>query len=398
MLGGKHIVLGVSGSIAAYKAVYLARLCLEAGADVWPVLTAAATRFVGPLTFSALCGHRAVTDLWAQAEAGEIGHVELAHRASLVAIAPATADTLARVALGRADDPLGAICLATRAPLLVAPAMESGMWLHEATQASVATLRQRGAIVVEPEAGQLGSGREGIGRLADPERILAHILRALSPQDLRGRRLLVTAGPTREYADPVRFLSNGSSGKMGYALAAVAWRRGAEVVLVSGPTTLPAPVGVSLVPVVSALEMLEACRTHLSAADALIMAAAPADHRPRVRAPEKRKKVDADSAPFELVENPDILRVLTPRQRGKLAVGFAAETERLVEHARTKLDDKDLDFIVANDVSRSDAGFATDNNAVAILDRLGGLAELSTRPKEDIASAILDRVAARLAG
>lgn len=395
MLGGKHIVLGVSGSIAAYKAVYLARLCLEAGADVWPVVTSAATRFVGAMTFSALCGHRAITDLWGQAEAGEIGHVEVAHRASLIVLAPATADTIARLAIGRANDPLTAICLAARAPLLIAPAMESGMWQHEATQSNLATLRQRGAEVVAPESGPLGSGREGIGRLAEPDRIFAHVLRALTPQDLKGCRLVVTAGPTREYADPVRCVTNGSTGKMGYAIAAAAWRRGADVVLVSGPTSLAPPVGVRVVQVVSARDMLDACREALAPADAIIMAAAPADHRPATRSPIKLKK-DRSVPSLEMTENPDILRELAPRSHGKVAIGFAAETDHVLDNARAKLAAKDLDFIVANDVTRAGAGFGTDTNAVVIIDRAGGVTELPSLPKDVVATTLLDRLAPRL--
>jgi phosphopantothenoylcysteine decarboxylase / phosphopantothenate---cysteine ligase len=397
MLSDKHIVLGVSGSIAAYKAVYLLRLLTEQRAEVWPVLTPSACRFVGPLTFSALSGHRAVVDLWTSGAAGEIGHVELAHRADAVVLAPTTADLLARLAQGRADDPLTAIALATRAPLVIAPAMEDGMWSHEATQEHVVTLVRRGARIVAPVSGELASGRVGAGRLAEPEHILEVLLSALGPNDLLGHTVLVTAGPTREAFDPARFVSNASTGKMGYALARVARRRGARVILVSGPSELTPPGGCELVRITTARELLEACERHLGDASILVMAAAPVDYRPSVFSKSKIKKDEAGGRrAVEFESTPDILRTLRARERGVFTVGFAAESGQIVSHAKEKLARKDLDLIVANDITRPDAGFAVETNAVVIIDREGRAETLPTMSKEHVATALLDRVVQHL--
>ena len=398
MIAGKHIVLGVSGSIAAYKAAYLTRLYVEAGAEVWPILTAAATRFVGPLTFSALCGHRAVTDMWSTAEMGEIGHVELAHRAHAFVLAPATADLLARLDAGRADEPLTAVALATRAPWIVAPAMEEGMWLNAATQRHLAGLVSRGARVVSPTTGRLASGRSGEGRLAEPEDIFAATVAALTTQDLRGQRIVITAGPTREAFDPARFLSNASSGKMGYALARIAKSRGAQVTLVSGPTALAPPTNVEFVRVETTTEMLEACRRATANATVLIMAAAPVDFRPVQPSPHKRKKGESgERFAIELESNPDILLCLGCRARGLLVVGFAAESQDLLANAQQKLVAKDLDLIVANDITRDDAGFEVDTNVVTIVARGGQSETLPLLSKDAVAALILNRVVALLA-
>ncbi len=395
MLYEKTVVLGVSGSIAAYKAVYLTRLLLEARARVYPMLTPSAQRFVGALTFSSLTGHRAVTDLWQQAEAGEIGHVEWAHEADVLVLAPATADLIARLAIGRADSPLAAVALATKAPWVVAPAMETGMWQNAATQAHVATLRDRGVRIVGPQEGALASGREGIGRMAEPVDIFAATAAAVAPQDLIGQTILVTAGPTREGFDPVRFVSNASSGKMGYALAREAQRRGAEVILVTGPTHLRAPEGMRVLPVVTTDEMLAACRNNLKESSVVVMAAAPADYRPHSFSAVKTKKA-AGVAPFqtEMENTPDILTELNARKDGRVVVGFAAETGAVTEKARAKLKAKDLDMIVANDVTLPDAGFAVDTNAVEIIERDGSQTNLPVMSKDAVAAEILDRVAA----
>lgn len=393
-LRGKHVVLGVSGSIAAYKAVYLLRLLTERHAVVWPVLTRGAARFVGALSFSALAGRRAVCDLWSAAEAGEIGHVELAHRAEVLVLAPASADLLNRLAAGRADDPLCAIALATDAPWVVAPAMESGMWQHPGTQASVSVLRARGAHILTPDAGALASGRAGEGRLVEPEAIVEATLTAITPQDLAGRRVLVTAGPTREPLDPARFLSNASSGKMGYAVARVARRRGARVTLVSGPTTLTPPPGVTIVPATSTEAMLQACQQHVSGADVWVMAAAPADFAPAAYSSTKHKKSDDAPAPtVPLRRTPDILKTVNARSQGVVVVGFAAESHDLVANAQTKLQAKNLDLVVANDITRDDSGFGTDTNAVTLVSR-DEVTELALMSKEALASEILDRVVA----
>ncbi|HET6345834.1 MAG TPA: bifunctional phosphopantothenoylcysteine decarboxylase/phosphopantothenate--cysteine ligase CoaBC, partial [Myxococcota bacterium] len=347
MLQGKKIVLGVSGSVAAYKAVYLTRLLTDANATVWPVLTAGASRFVGPLSFTVLSRNRCVTDLWNASGGGEISHVELAHTADAVVIAPATADLLARLAAGRADDPLCALALATRAPRLLAPAMETHMWEHPATQAHLHALEARGWRVAAPAPGALASGRQGTGRLADPEELLEAVTGLLRPQDLLGETVLVTAGPTQERLDPARFLSNPSTGKMGYAIAREARRRGAHVELISGPTALPAPPGVVLTRILSTDELLAACLAKLGPASALVMAAAPADFRPAAPLAHKQKK---EGAPLTLAleRTPDVLTTLKARQGRRVVVGFAAETEDLLAHGEDKLRRKDCDLLVAN--------------------------------------------------
>ncbi len=394
----RQIVLGVSGSIAAYKAVYLTRLLVEDGFDLWPILTRAATRFVGAISFSTLCGRAAVTDLWAAAAAGEIGHVELAHRADLLLIAPCTADLIARLAAGRADDPLAAVALATAAPILIAPAMESGMWENTATQKNLNQLRARGVHVVPPDAGALGSGRSGIGRMAQPETIREAALGLLGPNDLNGRKIVVTAGPTREAFDPVRFISNASSGKMGYALARAARRRGADVCLISGPTTETPPPGVEIVSIQTTVQLLEACKAKVAGADVLIMAAAPADYRPTRFSKEKLKKADQpDGMQATLEPTPDVLRELQGVTGSCFVVGFAAETSDIKRRARDKLQAKGLDMIVANDVTRPDAGFAVDTNAVVLIEPDDVETELPVMQKIEVAGAILDRVVARLA-
>jgi phosphopantothenoylcysteine decarboxylase / phosphopantothenate---cysteine ligase len=398
MLKNRRVLLGVSGSIAAYKAVYLARRLVEAGAEVWPILTPSATRFVGPLTFSVLCGHRAIVDMWSASEGGEVSHVALAHAADLLLLAPATADLLARLSMGRAEDPLAAVALATHAPWIVAPAMESGMWASPATQGNVRTLEGRGARFIMPGSGPLASGAQGVGRMAEPDEILAAAFAALTTQDLAGQRVLVTAGPTREHFDPVRFISNPSTGKMGYALAAVARARGASVTLVTGPSALPPPYDVEVVRVGTAAEMFAACAARIGAVSVLIMAAAPADHRPAAVSPSKVKKATVgERYTVELTSTPDILLSLKDKLAGRVVVGFAAETEDVVAQAADKLSRKNLDLIVANDVTRADAGFGADTNCVSILDRDGGVERLPVLPKERVAERILDRVVKILA-
>lgn len=397
----KQIVLGITGSIAAYKAALLARLLLqdpEEGLSVWPVLTASAQRFIGPLTFSAICGRPAVTDMWSAAEGGEIGHVEIAHRGDLFVIAPCTADTIARLAMGRANDPVGAVALATRAPILIAPAMETGMWENAATQRNLSLLEERGVAVVEPGCGPLASGREGPGRMAEPEVIAEEVRAALTSKDLAGRRVLVTGGPTREAFDPVRFISNHSSGKMGYAVARMARRRGADVCLVSGPVALAPLPGVELVRVGSTQEMLAACRARIAASDVLVMAAAPADYRPVHFSAAKIKKTGRPGGlDVGLEATPDILQSLAAHEQSCCVVGFAAETQDLLSNAQAKLEAKHLDLIVANDLTRPDSGFGVDTNAVIMIEKGGAVSELPVMSKERVATEILNRVAARLA-
>jgi len=389
------VVLGVCGGIAAYKAVDVCRRLVDAGVHVVPVLTADATRFVGEVTFSALASEPAQTSLWD--EASPIPHTSLGQRASLVVVAPATAHLLGRYTAGLADDLLTATLLATRAPVIVCPAMHTEMWEHPAVQENLATLARRGVVVVEPDTGRLAGGDEGTGRLADPARIVAAVLERLGrlPGDLAGRRVVVSAGGTREALDPVRVLTNRSSGKQGHALAAAAAERGATVTLVSA-APLPAPAGVRLVPVESAADMEAALVTEADGADVVVMAAAVADFRPTSVA--ARKLAKEDGVPDLVLEpTPDILSALARGRRpGQVLVGFAAETTDPVARGRAKLERKGVDLLVVNDVTAPGAGFDHDTNAVVILSADGGSIEVPLRSKRAVADAILDSVVTRL--
>lgn len=395
-LEGRRVVLGVTGSIAAYKAAELCSKLRQAGAAVEVVMTAAATRFITPLTFQSLSGAAVVDDMFAAAEPE--AHVEVARRSDLLVIAPATADCLANLAHGAAPDMVALTALAMGGkPVVLAPAMDAAMWEHPATQANAALLRERGAVFVGPEVGRLASGRIGSGRMAEPP-VIAEAVRWVLGQrfgDLAGRRVVVSAGPTYEPLDPVRFVGNRSSGKMGFAIAEAARDRGAAVTLVTGPVSLPTPWGVERRNVETAVAMLEALREAVENADALVMAAAPADFRPAEAAPRKIKKHEGmEGLTVELVKNPDILASLRgPRVR----VGFAAETHDLAENAVAKLRAKRLDFIAANDVTRTGSGFGTDTNQVTIFWDDGRVEELPLLSKYSVGMAILDRVAARLA-
>ena len=396
---GKTIVLGVTGSIAAYKAVSLARHLTAEGATVNVVMTRTAQRFVGPLTFEVLTGRAVSTDLFAaEPPPAGMAHLTLAETADLVVIAPASAHCLAKLAHGLADDLLSTLVLAATCPVLAVPAMDGGMWTHAAVCDNVMTLRRRGVTVLEPETGLLASGAVGQGRLPGEDAILAAIAVALvSRKDFHGRRVLVTAGPTQEALDPVRFLSNRSSGKMGWALAEAARDRGAEVVLVAGPTSLPPPSCVSYVPVVTSEEMRKAVVTRFPETEVLIMAAAVADFRPARPAPGKIPKGaagEADGLVLALEPTPDILLDLPARRTGQVVVGFAAETEDVVSRARHKLAAKALDLIVANDVTQPGAGFGTDTNRATLLDRMGRCDVLPLLSKYELAQRILDAVLA----
>lgn len=393
--GGARIVLGVSGGIAAYKAGWVARLLAAAGADVDVVMTRAATQFIAPLTFEALTGRAVHTDLFAPGRA--LDHIHLAREADALVVAPATADFLARAAHGRADDLLAACLLATTAPVLLFPAMNDAMWAHPQTQRNAMHLRDVGYTVVEPDVGALAAGEgSGPGRMPEPEVIVAHVGRALDDASLRGRTIVVTAGPTREPVDPVRFLSNRSSGKMGVAIASAAWRRGAQVVLIAGPLDVPDPIGPALVRVETTEQMAEAVRQALPGAHALIMAAAPSDFRAAEPAAGKIKKADGPPS-IALATTPDIL-ACTVRHRppGLVTVGFALETDHLLESARAKLADKQLDVIVANSAGEADAGFGADTNRVTILAPDGSADAIPLMPKTSLADVILDRVEAIL--
>jgi phosphopantothenoylcysteine decarboxylase/phosphopantothenate--cysteine ligase len=389
---GKRILLGVSGSIAAYKAVLLLRRLVQDGAEVTVVMTQSACRFVTPLTFETLSGRRVYTDLFAGGS--DIHHLELAESADLILLAPATANLLSKLASGAADDLLSTLLLAARCPIVVAPAMDGGMWDNPAVRRNAAAVEALGAVIVPPESGPLASGRLGVGRLAAEEAILAAAAGRLARRgDLAGDTVLVTAGATREPIDPVRFVSNRSSGRMGYAVAEAARDRGAKVVLISGPVALPPPHGVERQVVETAAEMRAAVLRALPAATIVIMAAAVGDWRPAARAATKIKK-SGTPLRLELEPTEDIL-VEVGRARGdRILVGFAAETERLVEHARRKLQAKRLDLIVANDVTQDGAGFETETNVVTVIDRRGGLESWPTLPKRAVAERLLDRIAA----
>jgi len=400
-LAGRRLIVGVSGSIAAYKSVYLVRRLVEAGAEVHVALTRSAARFVTPLTFATVSGRPVLSDLF---DAVPGTHVTLAEAADAAVVAPATAHLMARMAHGLADDALTTLLLALRGPVLLAPAMESGMWDHPATRANEKLLRERGVRFVGPETGPLASGLAGPGRMAEPDQVVTALeaLLAGAPatarRDLAGERVLVTAGPTREPIDPVRFISSPSTGRMGFAVAEAAAARGAEVTLVAGPVELPTPPGCRRVDVVTAAEMRDAVLTALPSATVLVMAAAVADFRPAEPRAHKVKK-EAAGTVLDLARTDDILAEVAARApAGLIRVGFAAETRDLVAHARAKRRAKDLDLIVANDVSEADSGFASATNRVTLIGRDDRAEALPLSPKRDVADAVLDRVAALRTG
>ena len=390
-LTGKNVVLGITGSIACYKAVDLASKLVQLGAVVDVVMTEAARQFVTPLTFRSITHRPVVTSMFDPGSELSINHVALAERADIVAVVPATADMLARLAHGMAGDPVSATVLATRAPVLVAPAMDANMFDSPATQANLRTLEDRGVYIAGPAEGRLASGLIGKGRLLETPDLIGHIRILLGRGgDLAGRKVVVTAGGTQEAIDPVRVITNHSSGKMGYAIAEAARDRGGETVLISSPTALPSPTGVRVVPVTSALSMRDALYDECADADAVVMAAAVADWRVAEIAGQKVKKGGAETWSIDLVKNPDLIAGISADRLVK--VGFAAETQDLVENALAKLTSKALDFIVANDVSAEDAGFASDNNRVVILDREGAADRLPLMSKYDVGNEILDRI------
>jgi phosphopantothenoylcysteine decarboxylase / phosphopantothenate---cysteine ligase len=388
-LVGSRIVLGVTGSIAAYKTVSLLRALMREGATVDVTMTQSATKFVTPLTFEVLSGRPVTSDLFEAHQ--EMKHLSLPEQADAIVIAPATANVLAKAALGIGDDLLSTMLLTARCPLICAPAMDGGMWNHQTVVEHVRMLRARGVTIIDPEEGPLASGRIGQGRLAEETRILDAVRSALATKrDWLGHRVLVSAGPTQEPIDPVRYISNRSSGKMGYALAEAAQKRGAQVVLVSGPTSLSAPRGVEVVPVETAEEMTKALSIRLSWATVVIMSAAVADYRPKHPAPRKLKKQGTTETALELERTTDILSMLSSQKTSQLLVGFAAETNDLVTHAKDKLESKHLDLIVANDITKPGAGFGSDENAATLIDRNGLVIELPLKSKRELAGDILD--------
>ncbi|MDH5695881.1 MAG: bifunctional phosphopantothenoylcysteine decarboxylase/phosphopantothenate--cysteine ligase CoaBC [Dehalococcoidia bacterium] len=389
MLAGKTIVLGITGSVAAYKAADIASQLTQAGAKVEVVMTEPATKFIAPLTLRSITGQPVVIDMFDVASQHSIEHIALGETADVVVIAPATASIIAKVAAGIADDMVSLTVLATRAPIIVAPAMDVNMFANPITQDNLAKLKARGFTIIDPAYGRLASGKVGWGRLADVDKIIGVIKQVLGRSgDLSGKRLVVTAGGTQEPVDPARHIGNRSSGKMGYAMAEAARDRGAIVTLVTAPTALPEPVGMEVVHVETAAQMKKAVAKATSGADALIMAAAVADFQPKTAARTKIKK-ESSSLTLELIRTPDIL---TEVKGDFLKVGFAAESQDIVANARQKLEKKKLDLIVANDITDADSGFGVDTNKVTLIDRDGKAESLPLLTKREVADRILDRV------
>jgi len=391
----RRILLAISGGIAAYKTPELVRCLRRAGHTVRCALTPEAERFVSPLALQALTGETVRRDLFDPGEEGEIDHIGLADWADLVLVAPATANLMAKMTQGLADDLVTAVLLATRAPILVAPAMNVNMWSHPATRSNHECLARRGVAFVGPDAGELACGWEGLGRMSDPETIAAAAEGLLAPKTMTGERVLVSAGGTAEPIDAVRSVTNRSSGKMGFAVAAEAARRGAEVVLVAGTTTCATPPGVRRIDVGTALEMRDAVLAEFEASSIVIKAAAVADFRPMERAARKIKKeslAEGERMSLELVQNPDILAEISARKGDRTIVGFAAESHDVVDAARRKLARKGCDLLVANDISRGDAGFEVDSNAVHFVWPGGDVEDLPLLPKQGVAAQLLDRI------
>ncbi|MDD3334995.1 MAG: bifunctional phosphopantothenoylcysteine decarboxylase/phosphopantothenate--cysteine ligase CoaBC [Eubacteriales bacterium] len=393
MLSGKHVVMGVTGGIAAYKACEVVSRLKKLHCEVDVIMTENATRLVAPLTFETLSGRPVCIDTFSRTESWDVKHISLAHKADLMLIAPATANLMAKLSCGIADDMLTTTLLATKAPILLAPAMNTGMWTAEATQENLRRLLNRGIHIVGPDSGFLACGDTGAGRMSEPEAVVEAAQALLLPRrDLEGLRVLVTAGPTVERIDPVRYLTNDSSGKMGYAIAEAARLRGASVTLVSGPVSLQAPQGVERVSVISTMELYQAVTERCEMQDVLVQAAAPADFRVETVATQKIKKQAGQPMTLTLVENPDIAKAVGERKRpGQTLVGFAAETQNVLENAGKKLESKRLDLIVANDVTMPGAGFGTDTNIVTLIDRNGAKA-LPKLSKRQVADEIWDQV------
>jgi phosphopantothenoylcysteine decarboxylase / phosphopantothenate---cysteine ligase len=389
----KTVVLGVTGGIACYKAVELTRLLVKDGFRVQVVMTHGAMEFITPLTFQTLSGQPVASETFNLTQESEIGHINVADSADLFVIAPATANIIGKIAAGIADDLLTTVLMATRAPVLIAPAMNIHMYANPILQENLRKLRSVGYYLMEPADGYLACGYEGKGRLPEPEIILEEVRALLKKKDLGGEKMLITAGPSREPLDPVRYISNRSSGKMGYAMARAALRRGAEVALVSGPTGLEPPLGVRLIPVITAAEMRAAVLKEFATCTTVIMAAAVADYRP-IAAANKKMKRETGLLELRLEPNPDILKELGAMKDGKFLVGFAAETEELTANAKKKLNAKNLDMIVANDVTREGSGFDGDTNIATILDRNGASRSLPLMTKDELADEIFDHMLA----
>lgn len=397
LLEGKKVVLGVSGGIAAYKAVELLRFLSKEGAEVYVVMTENAKQFVTPLTFEALSGHPVYHEIFGSQASASMEHIRAAENADLMIVAPATANSIGKMAHGLADDPLSTLFSAFAGPVLVAPAMNDKMWGNPAVQENIRILKKRGVGIVEPEAGELACGTVGLGRLAEPERLLEAVCKCLNRQrDLAGLRVLVTAGPTREPLDPVRFITNRSSGKMGYAIARQARSRGAKVTLVSGPTHLEPPFDVTLLNCQRTGEMAKLVLDHLPQCDVLIMTAAVGDFAPESVQKEKIKKNGEEPLVLNLQPTQDILREVAEKKSNQLIIGFAAESENIVQSATEKLQRKQLDMIVANDISAPGIGFQSDNNQVILINRKAQVESLPLLTKTEIADILLDRILGQL--
>ncbi len=390
---GHTVVLGVAGGIACYKAVELVRLLVRDGFSVQVLMTREAMEFVTPLTFQTLSGHPVATEIFSLTQESEIGHINLADQAEVFVIAPATANIIGKIAAGIADDLLTTVVMATRAPVLIAPSMNVHMYGNPILQENIRKLKRLGYNFMEPAEGYLACGYEGKGRLPEPEEIVEQVRGLLKKKDLAGEKLLITAGPNHEAIDPVRYLTSRSSGKMGYALARAGVRRGAEVTLISGPTSLPPPAGTRLVRVKTAAEMREAVMDAFPQSTAVVMAAAVADYSPERFIPRKLKKGEKPIQ-LHLKPNPDILKELGAKKNGQILVGFAAETEELVANAKKKLREKNLDLIVANDVTAEGSGFEGDTNVATILDRKGNVQPLPLMTKEELADRIYNHLLA----
>jgi len=394
-LADKNVLIGVTGGIAAYKVAELARMLVRGGVSVKVIMTSAGQQFVTPLTFRTITGNPVATSMWSD-PASPLPHISLSEEADLILVAPATANFIAKYAKGIADDLLSTTLLAARGTVVIAPAMNTRMYLHPSTRENLAALRVQGVVIIEPGEGELACGNEGIGRMAEPWEIMEVLERELRrTYDLAGKRIVITAGATREHMDPVRFISNPSTGRMGFAVAERASRRGAEVVLVSGPTNLACPAGVRLVPVVSAAEMKGAVMDNLPGADVLVMAAAVADFRPEVKMPKKIKKRDG-IAEIKIEPTEDIINEVQKSKSKCLVVGFAAETDNVVENARKKLIEKGMGLVVANRVGAPDSGFAAETNSAAVISPVDENVELAMMSKSDLAELLLDRIAGML--
>jgi phosphopantothenoylcysteine decarboxylase/phosphopantothenate--cysteine ligase len=389
MLNGKHIVIGVTGGVAVYKVVDVVSRLKKLQADVTVLMTKHATEFVKPLTFQSLAQSYVVTDMFEEPKTWDVEHISIAQRADLFLIAPATANIIGKINHGIADDMLSTVVMATKAPVWIAPAMNTGMYTNPILQRNIKGLKALGYHFIEPESGRLACGDIGMGKLASPEVIVEHVKKALVDQDLLGKKVLITAGPTQEAIDPVRFITNHSSGKMGYAIAKAARDRGAEVTLVSGPVHLEPPAGVTLVPVVSTQDMYEAVMDRLDQ-DVIIKSAAVADYTPKTYSDQKIKKA-VDDMSIALKRTEDIAKSISAKLTDQVFVGFAAESQNLIENAKGKIERKGFDFIVCNDISQKDAGFKSDTNIVSIIDKESEI-QYEKMLKTELADIILDKV------